>query len=200
MQKEIYQSKPEEDRQVFLRDTCDKIENFSYEKSYTNQDVELFCDRLSKIMIDVRQMEVELTKLKKEFAEKQKPLKIEVSDLLNKIKFRSEMVTEQVYIFIDHERNEVGYYTSAGILVHKRMLKIDEHQRSIMGSMRSRHDVMEEDDEKTIDISPDVVDSWDKEEVEEEIEEVDLVDVEAEFAEIEVQERTRYLQQKKKQR
>ena len=172
MQREIFQEKTPEDRKVYLRDTCDKIENFSYEKSYTNQDVELFCDRLSKIMIEVQQAEVELSRLKKEFTDKMKPSKKELSELLNKIKFRSEMVTEQVYIFIDHERNEVGYYTGTGVLVHKRMLKIDEHQRSIMGSMRTRQEVMDEDER-----DPDTVDEPEEE----------TIDVESEFAEVEAE-------------
>jgi hypothetical protein len=101
-----------------------------------------------------------------------KPSKKELSELLNKIKFRSEMVTEQVYIFIDHERNEVGYYTGTGVLVHKRMLKIDEHQRSIMGSMRTRQEVMDEDER-----DPDTVDEPEEE----------TIDVEAEFAEVEAE-------------
>jgi hypothetical protein len=172
MQREIFQEKTPEDRKVYLRDTCDKIENFSYEKSYTNQDVELFCDRLSKIMIEVQQAEVELSRLKKEFTDKMKPSKKELSELLNKIKFRSEMVTEQVYIFIDHERNEVGYYTGTGVLVHERMLKINEHQRSIMGSMRTRQEVMDEDER-----DPDMVDEPEEE----------TIDVEAEFAEVEAE-------------
>ena len=172
MQREISQEKPPEERKIYLRDTCDKIENFSYEKSYTNQDVELFCDRLSKIMIEVQQAEVELSRLKKEFTDKMKPSKKELSELLNKIKFRSEMVTEQVYIFIDHERNEVGYYTGTGVLVHKRMLKIDEHQRSIMGSMRTRQEVIDEDER-----DPDTVDEPEEE----------TIDVESEFAEVEAE-------------
>lgn len=155
MQKSIFQDKSPEERIIYLRDTCDKLEDFTYEKSYTNQDVELFCERLSKIMIDVRQMETELSKIKKEHAEKMKPLKIELSELLNNIKFRSKMVKEKVYIFIDHEKNQVGYYTSEGILVYTRMLKIDEHQRSIMSSARNfdpdededENDEKDEDDE-----------------------------------------------------
>jgi hypothetical protein len=187
MQKEIYQEKTADDRKVYLRDTCDKIENFSYEKSYTNQDVELFCDRLSKIMIEVQQLEVELSRVKKEFTDKMKPSKKELSDLLNKIKFRSEMVTEQVYIFIDHERNEVGYYAGTGILVHKRMLKIDEHQRSIMGSMRTRQEVMDEDER-----DPDMVEEDDDDD--------NIVDIEAEFAEVEAEDRPHYPQKKNNNR
>lgn len=137
MQQTIFQDKSPEERKLFLRDTCDKIEHFSFEKSYTNQDVEVFCDKVSKIMIEIRQMETELSKVRKEFSEKLKPLKIELTELLNNIKFRSKMVSEMVYIFIDHEHNQVGYYTAEGILVHKRMLKIDEHQRSIMSSARN---------------------------------------------------------------
>ena len=93
------------------------------------------------------------------------------------------MVTEQVYIFIDHERNEVGYYSGVGILVHKRMLKIDEHQRSIMGSMRTRQEVMDEDER-----DPDTV------------EEEETIDVEAEFAEVEAEDRPRYPQKKNNNR
>jgi len=150
MQKEMFQEKVPEERVTFLRDTCDKVEDFTYERAYTNQDVEAFCDRLSKIMIEVRQMESELTAVKKEFAEKMKPMKTELSELLNNIKFRSQMVKEKVYIFIDHEKNQVGYYNAEGMLVHRRMLKIDEHQRSILGSIRREE--YEEEEEETEDV------------------------------------------------
>lgn len=150
MHKAIYQERPPEQRMMFIRDTCDKIEDFTYEKSYTNQDVEVFCDRLSKIMIDLKQMETELARIKKEHTEKIKPLKAEISDLLNSIKFRSKMVKEKVYIFIDYEKNEVGYYSAEGILVHRRQLKIDEHQRSIMSAARTAAFEDEDDDDDDI--------------------------------------------------
>ena len=131
MQQEMYADKDREDKIVMLGDTCDKVENFNYEKAFTNQDVVLFQERLSVIMIEISKIENELAKVKKVFTEQMKPLKIEVKELLNNINFRSQTVEEEVYIFIDHENNEVGYYNGDGLLVHTRMLKIDERQRSI---------------------------------------------------------------------
>jgi hypothetical protein len=160
MQSEMYPDKDPEERKTLLRDTCDKMENFSYEKSFTNQDVELFCDRLSKIMIEVKQMEIELAKVKKEFSDKMKPFKVELSELLNKIKFRSVMVTEPVYIFIDYDKNKVGYYTGEGVLVNSRRLRIDEHQRSIMSAARRNDDdevVEEQVEEETVEVDSEEV-------------------------------------------
>ena len=57
MQKELFQEKSPEERKILLRDTCDKVDNFSYEKAYTNQDVQLFCDRVGNIMIEIRRLE-----------------------------------------------------------------------------------------------------------------------------------------------
>lgn len=122
---------------MMLRDTCDKVEQFSYEKAFTNQDVILFQEELSGIMITMSQIEDELAAVKKGFTVKMKPLKLQIKELLENIRFRSRMVEEQAYIFIDHEENKVGYYTAAGILIHTRMLKIDEHQRSIMSEARN---------------------------------------------------------------
>lgn len=136
MRQEMFQDKDPEEVEIMLRDTCDKVENFSYEKAYTNQDVEQFREKLSDFMIEIDKIESELTKVKKEFTVKMKPLKTEVKKLLSNINYRSEVVEEQVYIFVDHDDNQVGYYNNTGMLVHTRMLKIDEHQRSIMSSSR----------------------------------------------------------------
>jgi len=136
MKQQMFNDKSPEDRIVILRDTCDKAEVFKYEKAYTNQDVEMFRERLSEIMIEIGKIESELAKVKKIYSDKMKPLKKEINELLSNIEFRSQAVEEQVYIFIDHEANQVGYYNSEGLLVHTRMLKIDEHQRSIIGASR----------------------------------------------------------------
>ena len=140
MQQEMYTDKDPKDRETFLQDTCDKVENFSYEKSFTNSDVLLFQERVSEIMIEINKLELDLAKIKKEYTEKLKPLKLEVKELLNNINFRSQTVTEQVYIFLDHENNKVGYYNAEGLLVHTRMLKIDERQRSIMSGIRAEEE------------------------------------------------------------
>lgn len=142
MRQEMFQDKDPEEVEIMLRDTCDKVENFSYEKAYTNQDVEQFREKLSDFMIEIDKIESELAKVKKEFTVKMKPLKTEVKKLLSNINYRSEVVEEQVYIFVDHDDNQVGYYNNTGMLVHTRMLKIDEHQRSIMSS--SREEVLSE--------------------------------------------------------
>lgn len=137
MREFMFDDKPLEDREMMLRDTCDKVEQFSYEKAFTNQDVILFQEELSGIMIQMSQIEDELAAVKKGFTVKMKPLKLQIKELLENIRFRSRMVEEQAYIFIDHEENKVGYYTAAGNLIHTRMLKIDEHQRSIMSEARN---------------------------------------------------------------
>jgi len=132
----MYDDRSLEDRERLLRDTCDKVEKFSYDKSFTNQNVDMFRERLSDLMIEVSKFEVELAKIKKQYLEDTKPMRTEVKELLENIRFRSRMVEEQAYIFIDHEENHVGYYNVEGLLIHKRMLNIDEHQRSIMGAAR----------------------------------------------------------------
>ena len=132
----MFQDKAPDDRRVILRDTCDKVENFTYEKSYTNQDVEVFMEKLSEVMIDISQIEGELIKIKKDYSIRLKPLKTDLKELIENIKFRSRMVEEQAFIFRDHDKNTVGYYSEEGLLIHSRPLKIDEHQRSIMSNMR----------------------------------------------------------------
>ena len=147
----MFEGKDPEVKVTMLRDTCDKTEKFSYEKAFTNKDVTMFQERLSDIMIEVSRIEEELRKVKKEFTDKMKPLKIEIKELIENINFRSRMVEEQVYIFINHDKNQVGYYNEEGNLIHKRMLKIDEHQRSIMGEVRRNNGSHEEEYEEEYD-------------------------------------------------
>jgi len=136
MQKEMFEDRDPEEKEKSLSDTCDKVENFSYDKSFTNQDVDMFRERLSDLMISIGKFDIEIAKIKKQYMEDTKPMRLEIKELLENIRFRSRMVEERAYVFIDHEDNRVGYYNSQGMLIHERMLNIDEHQRSIMSAAR----------------------------------------------------------------
>jgi len=136
MQEQMFANKDPEERLQMLSDSCDKVEEFSYEKEFTNQDVEQFQAELSEVSIKISQIEQELAKVKKVFTEKMKPLKTEFRTILENIQYRARMVKENAYVFVDHTNNKVGYYNSEGKLIHRRLLNINEHQKTIMSATR----------------------------------------------------------------
>ena len=136
MQEQMFTDRDPEERLQMLSDSCDKVEEFSYEKEFTNQDVEQFRAELSDVSIEISQIEQELAKVKKVFTEKMKPLKVKFREKLENIQYRARMVKENAYVFVDHTNNKVGYYNTEGKLIHKRLLNINEHQKTIMSASR----------------------------------------------------------------
>lgn len=141
MEKEgIFQDKTPDERYDMLEATADKRELFTYERQFSNQEIDLFRERLGDLMIDIDKIDTEKAKVTKDFNEKLKPLKKELKELVDNIRFRGHMIEDIVYKYIDHDLNKVNYYTKEGILVNTRPLKFDEQQRSIMSEIRDQED------------------------------------------------------------
>ena len=101
-----------------LENSADKVEEFSYTKPFTPDQLVIFKDQLSTEMIELKIVEDELQVIKDEYKGKMKPLKKAITDILTNIKYKSESVTEKCYVMI--EGSEVGYYNAEGNLVYQR--------------------------------------------------------------------------------
>lgn len=134
MEKLLLQNVNQKEREETLESSADKIENFSYTKPFTPDEIRVFKDELSTAMIEYNAFEDELNTIKDSFKQKMKPLKDETKLLLTNIKNKSEFVNERCFIMIDG--NEVGYYNAKGELVYQRPILPGEQQKTIFSIKR----------------------------------------------------------------
>jgi gas vesicle protein len=120
MDKQLLQNLSAKERQETLKDSADRIEEFSYTKPFTPEQIRVFKDDLSTGMIELNQLEDELKAIKDQFKARMKPMKQETRTLLTNIKNKAEFVCEKCFVMI--EGNEAGYYNADGILVYQRPL------------------------------------------------------------------------------
>jgi hypothetical protein len=134
MEKRLLQNMTPKEREETLANSADKIENFSYTKPFTPDQIRVFKDDLSNRMIEYNVLEDELNTIKDSFKEKMKPLKDETKLLLTNIKNKAEFVSEKCFIMI--EGKEVGYYNAEGELVYQRPILPGEKQKTIFSIQR----------------------------------------------------------------
>lgn len=152
MQELIFPDKTQDERFEMLEATADKKIFFSYERQFSNQEIEVFREQLGDILIELDKIEVEKAVAVKDFNEALKPLKKELKEIVDNVRFRSNMREEMVYKFIDHGANKVNLYTKEGVCVSSKPLKFDEMQRSIMSEIRNNGEEDPHDDGETIDV------------------------------------------------
>lgn len=119
------------ERIQMLKDNADKIEVKGYMKPFDAKEIEQYKDELAEHSIQLADIADE----KKEFLDaiksKVKPLETERKRILKDIKLRSTFVEEQCYMFIDHDKGEVGYYNASGDLVESRGIRPEERQKTV---------------------------------------------------------------------
>lgn len=122
------------DRQT-LKNSCDKIEEFSYMKQFSQEELSELKTNLSTVMIKFDAIETKLKDIKDEYKEKLDPLKKQVKELLTWIRDRAKTVREECYIF--HEGEYAVYYNGESEEVNRRPLEASEKQTTIFMAQRA---------------------------------------------------------------
>jgi hypothetical protein len=136
MQKQILQHESPAERLEQLRNSADKVENFSYPRELSLGEIQELQNSLSQDMIFVDQQDQKLKVAKEIFKAATKPVKQTIAKNLQLIRTQVEEVSEEVYLLKDVEDGKMGYYSKDGILVFERNLRQDEMQFSINEHLR----------------------------------------------------------------
>jgi len=115
----------------FLANNCDKIEEKSYMKRFTTEQLSEMKENLSETAIEINDIENEKKASMDFFKDRLKPLTEEKQRLLTGLKNKAELVAGKCYKFIDTENREVGYYNEDGDLIESRPAYADELQTTI---------------------------------------------------------------------
>ena len=125
------------DREAFLKDNCDKVEEKGYMKPYTPEELQGHKENLANVSIEIAEIEAEKKAQDAYYKGKLKPLNEQRSQMVSNIKSKSEYVKEICYKFIDQEAKETGFYNADGDLIESRPATADELQPSIFSMARN---------------------------------------------------------------
>ena len=117
-----------------LKESCDKVVDYSYMKQFTPDEISGFKSSLSERLIELKEKESEFAQVKEEFKEQTKPLKSDVEQMVLNIRDKARLVKEECYVMF--EGMYAVYYNADGEEVHKRPLEASEKQRTIFMETR----------------------------------------------------------------
>jgi hypothetical protein len=120
-----------ESRIKFFEDNCYAVEETSYMKDFTPEEIAQMKERLSEVSIKINDIDEEKKKANELFKLKMKPLSEDKHELLKNIKQKSELVTENCYKFVDEETRTVEIYNADGICISQRPAFANELQKTI---------------------------------------------------------------------
>ncbi|WP_234734529.1 hypothetical protein [Tellurirhabdus bombi] len=129
-------STPEE-RLKHLESNADRIEHESYVRYFSDSELETKKEEFSSISIEISSIEEQKKKSDAEFKALLTPIKLDAKKLLLELRTKGEPVTGEVYVIIDHNNNEAGYYSPDGNLIRQRGLYPKERQVTLMSVNRS---------------------------------------------------------------
>lgn len=131
LDKEMFNDIRLEDRAQYLRDNCDAVEEITYSKSFSTEELAEQREKLTDISIKIADIEAELAEAKNHFKELLKPLREDKAVAIENLKKKAQVVTENCCKFFDEETKMVGYYNDEGKLVNSRPAFPNEMQGNL---------------------------------------------------------------------
>lgn len=118
-------------RETFLKDNCEKVEEKGYMKPFTEDQIKSNMDNLAALSIQIEDINTEKKASAEYFKDRLKPLEEKRKTTISNIKTKAEYVREICYKFVDQANREVGYYNSDGDLIETRAATMDEMQPTL---------------------------------------------------------------------
>lgn len=131
MQKQLFETKSQEERERLLRDNAHKVEKHIYFRKFSAEEKDDLKDELSEKSIIINDIEEEAKEVAAEFKERKKPLVKRRGKILSDLKKGGEHITEDCYEIHDEEEKQVGIYNRLGELISQRPMRPDERQQAI---------------------------------------------------------------------
>lgn len=133
---ELAKNVPLEDRAQVLEDSCDAVEDVTYSKPFTPEELALKREQLTDASIKIADIEEEKKEVMDGYKERLKPLQTQKEDAIKALRDKSQTVTEKCYKFFDEDTKTVGFYNKEGNLVNSRPAFKQELQKTIFSVMR----------------------------------------------------------------
>jgi hypothetical protein len=137
MDKLIFESMSVMDRKQHLSAIADSVEESTYMRELTPEEMIFHKDRFSQRSIEKARINDELKDYKAEVKDMLKPITADLEESLSAIKNRAIQQTGKVYKIVDTETKMTGYYTEDGVLINSRPMTRDEQQLTVMSVRRT---------------------------------------------------------------
>lgn len=118
-------------REAFLKDNCEKVENKGYMKPFTPEQLQGHKENLAELSIQIEQVENEKKESARYFKDQLDPMTKQRSEMVRNIRQKAEYVNELCYKFIDRDEKQTGYYNADGDLIELRPATADELQPTL---------------------------------------------------------------------
>lgn len=111
------------------KDLADKIENFSYMRKFSPEEISEMKDTLTSKVIEVKRLESELKAYNDSIKQQMKPEKESINTLAVNLKNKAKLVTESCYVEFDRESGIAYIYNTDGEQVGHRAMTIEERDQ-----------------------------------------------------------------------
>jgi hypothetical protein len=118
-------------REAFLKDNCEKVENKGYMKAFTPEQLQGHKESLADISMQIEEVEDEKKRTAAQFKAELTPLIEQRREMVSNIRQKAEYVSELCYQFIDRDNKQTGYYNGDGDLIELRPATADELQPTL---------------------------------------------------------------------
>ena len=126
-----------EERENFLKNTCDGVEEISYSRMFTPEELAKQREILTEASIELNDIEDAKKAAMDGFKEQAKPYIEQRNTAIKNLKSKSEVVVETCFKYVDKETRMVGFYNANGDLVSSRPAFQDELQKTVFAEMRT---------------------------------------------------------------
>ena len=123
-------------REAFLKDNCEKVENKGYMKPFTPEQLQGHKENLAELSMKIEETEDEKKAQTSHFTSMLKPMIEQRREMVRNIRQKAEYVNELCYKFVDRGEKQTGYYNSDGDLIELRPATADELQPTLFIGMQ----------------------------------------------------------------
>lgn len=131
MQTTILDGVPDHQRLQVLKDSADSVEETSYFKPLTQDELEAKREEYLENQIKLTTLQDELEILKDDYKIKTKPLSVQNRELLIQVKTRQMEIHGTLYHLANHETGFMETYNEFSELISTRRLRPNEKQKNI---------------------------------------------------------------------
>lgn len=128
---------PVEQREEILRNSCDQILERSYTRKFDQEEINERRSELANVIIQIADLEQELSEVRADYKGKIKPLQERVSKLRDELKVGGDWIKGDCFKFVDEDEGKVGIYSPEGYLLEQRPMTQDERQRNVFRAIRT---------------------------------------------------------------
>lgn len=137
LERQIAQNEPLSNRPFVLRDSCDRMEDMTYQKVFSPEQLNQKRSELESVSISISDLNKEKKEWMKNFKAEMDPLAQNHAKIVGELKSKSAEVTETCYCILDEETRMMGFYNGEGILVYSRPAFQEELNRTIQMEIRN---------------------------------------------------------------